>query len=194
MRTRVRGWRWRHNPLRRRSDVVAAWTALVVAVLLCVGAPLAGLTVGWRMYDGARAAAAEQRAERHRVRAEVTEHAPAAVPVAEGDRQPTYRVTVRWAEPGEPPRTDETRVPAGTRVGDRTDIWLDDRGRIVPAPADGTAIWQHTLTAGACATGVVAACVLGAYAVVRRIATRRRLAEWEQEWARTGPEWGRHWA
>lgn len=41
MRTRVHGWRWRRNPLRRHSDVVEAWTALIVAVLLLVGAPLA---------------------------------------------------------------------------------------------------------------------------------------------------------
>ncbi|NSL42795.1 hypothetical protein HO151_00845, partial [Streptomyces sp. 8P21H-1] len=51
----------RHNPLRRRSDVVEAWTALVVAVLLCAGAPLAGLGVGWWAYDGARDTAAVQR-------------------------------------------------------------------------------------------------------------------------------------
>lgn len=31
MRDRVRGWRRRDNPLRRRSDVVEAWTALFVA-------------------------------------------------------------------------------------------------------------------------------------------------------------------
>ena len=191
METRVRGWRWRHNPLRRRSDVVEAWTALCVAVLLCVGGPLAGIAAGWWAYDGARATAAEQLSERHRVRAEVTENAPASVPSSEGDRQPTYRVTVRWAEPGEPPRTDVARVSAGTRIGDRTDIWLDDRGRTVPAPADGTAVWQHTLAVGACATGVVAGAVLTGYAAVRRIAARHRMAEWEQEWARTGPEWGR---
>src|SRR5207237_251923 len=43
MRTRVYGWRWRRNPLRRRSDVVEAWTVLVVAVLLSVVAPLVGV-------------------------------------------------------------------------------------------------------------------------------------------------------
>ncbi|MGP4046591.1 Rv1733c family protein [Streptomyces sp. 2A115] len=194
MQTRVRGWRWRHNPLRRRSDVVEAWTTLVVAVLLCVGAPLAGIATGWRAYDGARATAAEQRAERHRVRAEVIEHAPPAVPTTHGDRQPAYRVTVRWAEAGERPRTEKTRVSADTRIGDRTYIWLDDRGRIVPAPPDATAVWQHALAASACTTGFVAGVVLVARFVVGRVAERRRMAEWGREWARTGPEWRRHWA
>jgi hypothetical protein len=65
MRTRLRGWRRRRNPLRRRSDVVEAWTVLAVAVLLFVGAPLAGAAVGWWRYDNAQARAAAQRAERH---------------------------------------------------------------------------------------------------------------------------------
>ncbi|MCX4911092.1 hypothetical protein [Streptomyces sp. NBC_00878] len=192
MRTLMRSWRWRRNPLRRRSDVLEAWTALGLAILLCVGGPLAGIAAGWWAYDEARATAAVQRTERHRVRAEVTQHVPAAVPTSEGEAQPTYRVTVRWAEPGEPPRTDKARVPAGTRIGDRTYIWLDDEGQTVPAPADSTAVWQYTVTAGACATGLVAAGVLVTYVVVRRVATRHRLAEWEEEWTRTGPEWRRH--
>ncbi|GGX58873.1 Rv1733c family protein [Streptomyces fructofermentans] len=192
MRALVRGWRWRHNALRRRSDVMEAWTVLVAAVLLWVGAPMAGLAAGWWAHDGARATAVAQHAERHRVRAEVTQHAPVAPPTAEGERQPTYRVTVRWTEPGGKARTDTARVPAGTQVGEHTDIWLNDRGRVVPAPVDESAVWQHTLTAAICATGVFAVGVLATHAVVRMVATRRRLAEWEREWARTGPDWRRH--
>ncbi|MER7187064.1 3-deoxy-7-phosphoheptulonate synthase, partial [Streptomyces hyaluromycini] len=53
MRTRVRGWRWRQNPLRRKSDVVEAWIALAVAVLLGVAAPLAGALTGLWAYEQA---------------------------------------------------------------------------------------------------------------------------------------------
>ncbi|MFG2028696.1 hypothetical protein [Streptomyces sp. NPDC048825] len=194
MGTRVRGWRWRPNPLRRRCDVVEAWTALVVAVLLCVGAPLTGLVIGRQAFDTARGAAAEQRAERHRVRAEVTEQAPAAIPNATGAKQPAYWVGVRWTEPGERERTGKARVPAGTRPGDHTHVWLDDAGRVVGAPADSTAIWQQALAVGGCATGGAATVVLAGRFVVRRVALRHRMAEWEREWARTGPEWGRRWA
>ncbi|MFF3487799.1 hypothetical protein ACFYXC_31630 [Streptomyces sp. NPDC002701] len=191
-RTRVIGRRQRHNPLRRRSDVVEAWTALAVAVVLCVGAPLAGLAAGWWAYDGARSTAAEQRAERHRVRAEVVGGTPATTPSAEGDRRPVQRVGVRWTEPGGQVRTGTTRVSAGTRAGDHTDIWLDGRDRIVPAPTSRTVVWQHGLAVGACAAGAAGAAVLALHAVVRRVAARRRLAEWERAWARTGPEWARH--
>lgn len=98
MRTRVRGWRWRRNPLRRRSDVVEAWTVLAVALLLLLVAPLAGAVVGWWAHDDARATAAEQRAERHRVRAEVTGRVPDSPPAVQGGRERSYRVTVRWTE------------------------------------------------------------------------------------------------
>ena len=191
MRTRVRGWRWRHNRLRRRSDVVAAWTALAVAVLLLVGAPLAGAVAAWRTYDEARAIAAAQSADRHRVRAEVVGKIPETLPTVQGGAQRTLRVAVRWTEPGEGPRTATARVPVGTRQGDTVDVWFDARGRAVAPPPDDTAVWQHTLTVGACATGGAVAVVLLVHSVVRRAALRRRLTEWERDWARTGPEWTR---
>ncbi|MET9562151.1 Rv1733c family protein [Streptomyces tauricus] len=191
-RARVIGRRWRHNPLCRRTDVVEAWTALVVSVVLWTGAPLAGLAAGWWAYDGARSTAAEQRAERHRVLAEVVGGSHASAPRGEGDRRPVERVDVRWSEPGERARTGVTRVPAGAEAGDRTYIWLDREDRIVPAPTSGTVVWQHALAVGACAAGVAVAGVLALHALIRRVAARRRLAEWEREWARTGPEWTRH--
>ncbi|MFE7167812.1 hypothetical protein [Streptomyces sp. NPDC057616] len=191
MRTRVRGWRWRRNPLRRRSDVIEAWTALVVAALLLVGAPLAGALAGWWAHDEARGIAAAQRAERHRVRAEVVGKAPTQLPTVQGGREHSYRVRVRWTDTATGTHTTTARVPAGTRHGDQVALWFDARGRNVPPPPGSTAIWQHTLTVGAMAAGAVAAAVLLARAVVRRVSTGHRLAEWERAWARTEPDWTR---
>lgn len=179
----------RHNPLRRRSDVVETWTALAFAVLLFLGAPLLGALVGRRAHDEARAIETAQRADRHRVHAEVVGGTPAPLPSVQGGRQHAYRVTVRWTEPGQQPRTGEARVPAGTRRGDFVDVWFDSRGRGVPPPPDGTSVWQHTVSMGLGATAGAAAAVLVGRSVVRRVALRRRLAEWEREWARTGPQW-----
>ena len=194
MRTRVRGWRWRRSPLRRRSDVVEAWTVLAVAVLLFVGAPLAGAAVGWWRYDNAQARAAAQRAERHRVSALLVETAPAVVPSPQGARPPTFRVKVRWTEPGKGARTGDALVPAGGQRGDRVDVWLDAHGRNVGPPVSAGVIWQHALTTGASTAAGVVAVVLAWYLTVRRITARRRLAEWERDWAHTGPEWRRHTA
>ncbi|GAA3841144.1 hypothetical protein ACFS5L_16730 [Streptomyces phyllanthi] len=194
MRTRVRGWRWRANPLRRRSDVVEAWAALVTTVLLVVGAPLAGVAAGSWAHAAARSEVAAQRAELHRVRGVVVTDAPPAAPAARGDRQPTHHVRARWTESGEDARTGVARVPAGTRRGEFTDVWLDPRGRSVDPPLTGAAVVQHALAVGACTTGGAVAVVLAGRLAVRRVFLRHRLAEWEREWARTGPEWARRWA
>lgn len=188
MRSRVRGWRRRHSPLRRRSDVVEAWTVLAVAVLLLVVAPLAGVVAAWWAHDDARTSAREQRADRRQIRAEVVGKSSDALPTAQGGRQLT-KVTVRWTEPDGGLRTATARVPVGTRTGDTVGVWLDSRGRSVTPPPDGTAIWQHTVTIGICAAGGAAAVILLGHAAVRRAAMRRRLAEWEREWARTEPQW-----
>ncbi|MEV5959955.1 DUF3592 domain-containing protein [Streptomyces sp. NPDC051987] len=192
MRTRVRGWRWRQNPLRRTSDVVEAWIALTVAVLLCVGAPLVGAVAGLWAHDHARSVAAAERSERHMVRAVVVGGAPEQLPsVQGGDRAHAYRTSVRWTVPGAGTKTAVARVPAGTRTGDTVDVWFDRQGHGVAPPPDEVAVWQHTVTVGLCAASCAAAVVLLGHGVVRRVALRHRLAEWEQEWARTGPDWTR---
>ncbi|MFF7356334.1 hypothetical protein ACFZA1_27365 [Streptomyces filipinensis] len=189
MRTRVHGWRWRRNPLRRSSDVVEAWTVLIVAVLLFVVAPLVGAAAGLRAHGEARTLAAAQRAERHLVRARVIGDPPERLSAVQGDREHPYRAEVRWTEPGKGARTAWARVPAGTRTGDTVSVWFDARGRNVAPPAGDAVVWQHAVTVGVCAAGGAAAVVLLGHAVERRIALRHRLAEWEREWARTGPRW-----
>ncbi|MFF8732395.1 hypothetical protein ACF073_38935 [Streptomyces sp. NPDC015171] len=189
MRTRVRGWRWRRNPLRRRSDVVEAWTVLMVTVLLFVVAPLVGVAAGLHAHDRARALAAAQRAARHEVRAVVLSDPPGRPSAVEGERRHPYLAQVRWTEPGKGARTAWVRVPAGTTAGERVGVWLDSRGRSVAAPPNAVALWQHAVTVGLAAAAGTAAVVFLGRTIERRIALRHRLAEWEREWARTGPRW-----
>ncbi|OIJ68709.1 hypothetical protein [Streptomyces mangrovisoli] len=191
MRTRVRGWRWRRNPLRRRSDVVETWTAVAVAVLLLVAAPAAGAAAGLWARHGAQAVAAAQRADRHQVSAEILHDQPDQLPTVAGGREHSYLALVRWTDPDTGTRTTTARVPAGSGKGDTVAVWLDGAGRSVTAPPGDAAVWQHTVTIGACvAAGMVALILLG-HGLVRRFALRNRLTEWERDWARTGPEWTR---
>jgi len=189
MRTRVRGWRWRRSPLRRRSDVVEAWTVLVVVVLLVLAAPLVGAVVGWWAHDDARSVATAQRAERHQVRAKVVGKVPDSLPTVQGGREHSARVTVRWTQAGGTAQTATARVPADVRQGDMVDVWFDSRGRSVAPPPDETAVWQHTVTMGACGAGAAIAVILLGHSLVRGAANRHRLAEWEREWALTEPQW-----
>jgi hypothetical protein len=183
------GWRWRRNPLRRHSDVVETWMLLIVAVLLFVLTPLVGVAAGLRAHHTAQTLAAAQRAERHPVRALVIGDRPEPLSAVQGERDDPYHAQVRWTEPGKGTRTASARVPAGTRTGDTVTVWFDTRGRCVAPPPDDAAAWQHAVTIGLYAAGGTAAVVLLGHAVERRIALRHRLAEWEREWARTGPRW-----
>lgn len=160
-----------------------------VAVLLVVVAPLVGVATGWWAHDDARATAREQREERRHVRAEVVGETSGTLPPTQGGRRVSTETTVRWTEPGYGSRQVTALVPAGARTGETVDVWLDSRGRSVAPPPNGTAVWQHTVALGVCATGGSAAVILLGHAVVRHAATRRRLAEWEREWARTEPRW-----
>ncbi|WP_251092049.1 DUF3592 domain-containing protein [Streptomyces sp. Caat 7-52] len=189
MRIRVRGWRWRRNPLRRRSDVVEAWTVLVVTVLLFVVAPLVGVAAGLHAHDRARTLAVQQRAERHQVRAVVIGALPERRSALEEDRRHPYRAEVRWTEPGKGVRTAWARVPAGARAGEPVSVWFDSRGRSVSPPPDEAAVWQRAVTVGLCAAGGTAIVVFLGHMIERRVALRHRLAEWEREWSRTGPRW-----
>lgn len=191
MRTRVRSRRRRHNQLRRRSDVVEAWTALAVTLLLFVGAPLAGAAAGLWAHDQARTIAATQRADRHRVHAKVIGDLPAALPSVEENRPRSFPVTVRWTEPGKGSRTATVAVPADTGRGDVVDVWLDAKGRSVAPPPGEVAVWQHTLTVGMWSASGVIGLALLARTMTRRVALRHRLAEWERDWALTEPEWTR---
>ncbi|MDX2541710.1 hypothetical protein ACOT81_02160 [Streptomyces sp. WI04-05B] len=188
-RTPLFGRRRRPNPLRRRSDVVEAWTGLAVAVLLFVGAPLTGAFAARWAYDEGRATATAQRAERHHVRAVAVAGSGTGAPAAQAGRQYLFPVRVLWTEPGAGARTATARVPAGTRRGDSVDLWLDAHGRAVAAPPGALAVRQYSVAVGIWAAGVTAAAVLFARTALRRAAVQRRLGEWERAWARTEPEW-----
>ncbi len=186
----MRGWRWRSNPLRRPSDVVEGWTVLALAVLLLVAAPLAGALAGvWAQREG-RSVADRLRSERHEVHAEVVGRVPDTPSSASG-REQSYRVAVRWTPPGGQPRTVTAPVPAGTRTGDRVDVWLDSRGRGVRPPPSDAMVWQQSLSVAFCAAGGTAGVLVVGYVVFRRTALKHRLAEWERDWTLTEPRWTR---
>lgn len=161
-----------------------------MAALLLLGAPLAGAVAGRWAHEDARATAAAQRADRHRVRAEVAGRADAPLPSVQNTER-KHRATVRWTAPDGTPRTSTALVPVGSNPGERVDVWLDSSGRLVQPPPGEATIWQHTVTIGACAAVGAAGLILLAHTMVRRRLERHRLAEWDREWARTEPEWSR---
>lgn len=186
------GRRAQGNGLLRRSDVFEAWAALLLGVLALLVAPAAGTVTGWVAHAEARQQAEYQAADRHPVQARLAADAPESVPAQSGVQiGARYPVPVRWTDRAGRTRTVTALVPAGLDRGDRTTVWLDGRGAVTTQPWGGYDIWSRTVSAALLVTLTVAGLAATARCALHRFLDRRRLAGWEREWRRVGPEWSR---
>lgn len=181
-------WRWRRNPLRRRSDVIEAWVVLVTGLVMAVGGPAAGVAAGTAVDASLR----QERADRHRVPAVLKENAPAAQPAADGSTTGLVRAVVRWTGPDGTVHTGTARVHEGSRAGTAAEVWTDGRGRLVQRPPTTEQIATRAVLAGTSAAAGVGAVSLAGRGVVRWRLDRARAQEWGRSWAEVGPRWSRH--
>ncbi|MET8130575.1 hypothetical protein ABZV24_01075 [Streptomyces sp. NPDC005251] len=178
-------WRWRSNPLRRRDDIVEAWTVLAVWAVFAVGGSVAGLVTA----HAADETFAAQRAERQPVRAVVLNDVPISAP-AIGGAYGRRMATVRWAASDGSIRTGRTQVDTGLMAGSRVTVWQDGHGRLTTAPSSSAEAAIESDFLGVAAAAGLAGPVFGAGAVIRWQLDRRRVDEWGREWDRVGPRWG----
>lgn len=189
-------WRWRHNPLRRTTDLVEAWVALSAAVLVLVAAPLLGALCGSLADAALQRSVQDQRRARHEVTATVVKRAarvafdPDPETSTAGDAR--SRVTADWQAPDGTPRRGTVLAPLKTpRPGDRFAIWTDREGELVGRPLDGATATTHAVLAGFGVAVASAGLVeLGRRLIVWRL-VRRRYARWDRAWEQAGPDWGR---
>ncbi|WP_037854605.1 hypothetical protein [Streptomyces sp. NRRL S-340] len=189
-------WRWRHNPLRRTTDLVESWMALAALLLILVAAPVLGSLVGTATQDALQQSVREQRHARHPVPATVVRRLTASAPVADPEiatgRDVRSRVVADWTGPDgvhrHGPVTTDLDSP---HPGDRFTLWTDAHGRTVPRPLDTTTATTHAVLAGLGTALVAAALTEGIRRLVLWRLVRRRYARWDQAWDRAGPDWGR---
>ncbi|MFF5497400.1 hypothetical protein [Streptomyces aquilus] len=180
---RVWLWRWRRNPLRRRSDVVEAWLLLTLWFLALV----AGAVVGMVTAHAVEQSLDDRRAQRHPVSAVLTQDAAATAATASGD----YAwAKVRWTAADGSPRTGLARVEPGIKAGSVARIWLDQRGNLATAPVSGEEAELQGVVLGAAAGVCASVLVLPVGWVLHERLDRRRMAQWDSEWASVGPRWG----
>jgi hypothetical protein len=196
------GWRWRRNPLRRRSDVVEAWLGVVTVVLFCA-VPVIGWWAGQSVDRALQRVARVQRSERSLVPATVVPQgggpAAKAAPGAAGsavageDRDADAREgeVLRWTAPDR--STHSGKVPVGLEMwrGNRILLWTDHKGALVPPPLDGTTAATHATLAGMAAGSAAGGALLMSRQVLMWRLMRRRMDSWERAWARFDQDWGR---
>ncbi|MFJ6834275.1 hypothetical protein [Streptomyces sp. NPDC091209] len=188
--------RWRHNPLRRTTDLVEAWLALAALLLVLVAAPLVGAAVGASVQGTLQRAVRDQRKDRHQVAAVVVRklsRGPLAPdPETPSGRDTRSRVLADWTAPdGSPQRGTVVAALKSPRPGDHFSIWTDRHGRIVGRPLDGTTATAHAVLAGFGAAVLSAGLIEGGRRWILWHMIRRRYARWDRAWAKAGPDWGK---
>lgn len=121
-------WRWRRNPLRRRSDALEAWIMLTAWAFTVLGGAVTGLAASQAVEHGL----ALDRARWHGVPARLTEDAPDLSETESGAG--VVWAKVRWTAPDGTRRSGRVRVYAGTPAGTPVTVWTDPEGRLVTRP------------------------------------------------------------
>ncbi|MET4921470.1 hypothetical protein P3L51_03700 [Streptomyces sp. PSRA5] len=189
--------RWRHNPLRRKTDLVEAWVALGALLLILLAVPAVGWISGALTDDAFRRTIRAQHEDRHRTEAVMVHRAEAPARVASDPEAPTQRdtgrpVIAKWTARDGSRHTALVRsAPPALRSGDAFPVWTDGGGQLAERPTDLATARTHAVLAGL----GVAACVAGLIEAVRRLTVFRlnqvRYARLDLAWAQAGPDWGR---
>ncbi|WP_184762361.1 Rv1733c family protein [Streptomyces griseoloalbus] len=189
-------WRWRHNPLCRRTDLAEAWVALAALLLVLVAIPVIGRLVGGATQDVLQRSVRAQHQARHLVAATVVrklDPSPLdADPEITSGVEVRNRVLARWIAPDGTERSG----PVPTRLkdpqpGDGFRTWTDGHGRLVARPLDTATATTHAVLAGVGAALVTAGLIEGGRRLIVWRMLSHRYARWDQAWDRAGPDWGR---
>ncbi|MEV7340926.1 hypothetical protein [Streptomyces sp. NPDC093544] len=189
-------WRWRHNPLRRRTDLAEAWLALAAIVLILAVVPLVGAAVGASAQSALQQAVRDQRAARHEVAATVVRKLSLSPldpdPETASRRAAHSRVMANWTAPdGTSQHGAVTAALKSPAPGDHFTIWTDPHGRILARPLDSATATTHAVLAGFGAAVMAVGLVEGGRRLIVWRMVLRRYDRWDRAWDKAGPDWGR---
>jgi hypothetical protein len=183
---RVWLWRWRPNPLRRRSDRVEAW--IVVFTWVCV--LLAGVLAGRGAAAAVEHGLALRDAASHPVQAVLTENAAVVPQTAPEYGDGSVWAKVRWTAAGAT-HAGLARVEPGVKAGTRVTVWTGRSGELVPQPATAEQVRMQSVLVGSLAGLGAGAGVLVCGWLARGRLERQRMQAWDREWESVGPRWRR---
>jgi hypothetical protein len=177
------------NPLRRRTDKIAACFAALLLAMFLIGAPVMSIAaIGW----AGRTGAAGQQAARswHQVSAVLRQATPS--PFFSREVLGYSQVQARWAAPDGRVRTGAILVSGRLAAGHTVPLWVDKAGLPTGPPPSHRAELARKASAVVVATaalGIVLLCLAWAG---RLVLDRRQLANWETAWSDVGPQWTKH--
>lgn len=188
-------WRWRRNPLCRRSDRIEGWLALASLALVVLGMPTVGWLCGGVVHQELLAQMEEQRRSRHLVWATVDRIVPQRPatpdPDALTDRDGLVRVAAVWRGVDGSTHNGLIDTDRSLEPGQRFRIWVDGHNRVAPRPLTAEAASSQALLAGLAAGAATAALVETGRRIAVRHLLRLRYTQLDQEWSRFGRDPGR---
>ncbi|WP_395575132.1 hypothetical protein [Streptomyces sp. BK79] len=183
-------WRWRRNPLRRRTDRAEAWIALGLLLAVSAAAPAAMFAAGDAAHRHYRSAAEhEARTREHRAAVLVHDAPRHPEPGSDEARKTRYPVEVRFTGPDGATRTGESDVEPGLPAGSTVLVWVGPAGEITGPPLSTEQIRSRTMGWALLAFLGVVLTGLAAHGVTGLVLRRRNLAAWDAAWAATAPRW-----
>lgn len=183
-------WRWRCNPLRRRTDTLHAWFGLGALIAVLAVAPVAAVLAG----DAARRhyedTARHQHLTRYETTGTLTEDAPRhPEPGSDEERKTRYPVEVRVVTREGRTRTMRTEVQPGLTADNTVRLWITADGEATDPPLTREQVRSRTMGWALLAAIGVALTGSGAHALTGLALRRRNLADWDTAWAETAPRW-----
>ena len=175
------------NPLRRRTDKIAAYLAVVLVAVFLIGASVVSMAaVSWA---GRGAAAGRQAARSWRLVPAVVQRA-APAPAASQLNGNTW-IPARWTAPDGQARAGQIPVTVAVAAGQTVRLWVNEAGTPTGPPPNRGAVVVDAVATAAFALVVLASVLLCLARTGRWVLDRRRLAAWEAAWATVGPQWTR---
>jgi ABC-type Na+ efflux pump permease subunit len=175
-----------HNPLRRRSDLIAGWLLPAVLAALLVLGPLAAIVAGrWAQTNNAAAWRAQH--SWHHVPAVLLASTPGPMFPDGGANSWTVWTPARWTFNGRP-HVGKVPAESGSRTGTTVTVWLDQAGN-PRLPLSAAVASDRVITASALAVGALALLLASMAIIAHRVLSRRRFASWETAWMSVGPQW-----
>ncbi|MFM9373594.1 hypothetical protein [Streptomyces sp. Da 82-17] len=161
----------------------------VLPPFLLTVAVLCGVVAMGFFWDAGARADRERAEHLHRVKATTVEKSVVTAGAAWRGASAGSAAAAVWEYPDDVRRTGTIEVQGHTPQGSTVTIWVDDSGAVARPPGTAGELVLTSLAGGIVVAGAVAGSGVGLQYLARRRAEGRRLAEWEEEWARVEPIW-----
>jgi hypothetical protein len=173
----------RHNPLRRRTDVVRSWLRILLMAGLAAALAVSAL-LSLNAYQGSRAAALRDTARLRQTQALALTDASHSAGLYSA-----YTAEVRWTDADGGAHTAAATVPAGTVTGGHVTIWLDSAGHVSTAPAGVSDSVTGAVAEGMLVLVCLDTLLLALFGAARSLLSRSDLYRWGEAWRLVEPQW-----